>query len=513
MYYMTSFYKPEWTCGRYNPKRRVALMYNLIVGESFFFEDFSAVIISFILSLPSNSKLEVDNLVKLTNLQKDEIFSFLEELYDAGLLTKQVPSSEMISHIRKQVSLANINSMREYNSDVVGFDISSEIDDAENAYNINMGSEELCCAVLELTYECSARCIHCYNPGATRNDKEINNRFIADTLSLNEYKYLIDELYELGCYKVILTGGDPFSNPLVWEIIDYISNKGIAFDINTNGINLGAQLGKLLNYYPRSISVSLYSAFQKDHEKITRIKGSFNKTLSTIKIVSEHGIPLIIKCCIMRSNVKTYFTVEKIAKQYGAKIEFEVGLIDSLDGDHCVSNFLLLAPDMFEIVLRDKRVNLYVGIEKDNFGSRKKDMDERTCRAGVTGLCISPNGNLRLCVAHPHILGNIRDNSISNIIQTNEYMHVWKKTTLKDFESCGKFEYCDFCIICAGNNYSYSGDILKPCKNNCYIAKCRQALAKKLECGIDPLCGKTLEERLSSLDDTIPSLRKVTNRR
>lgn len=54
---MVSFYKPEWTCGRYNLKYKVALMYNLIAGESFFFEDLSALVISSILSLKNNSIL------------------------------------------------------------------------------------------------------------------------------------------------------------------------------------------------------------------------------------------------------------------------------------------------------------------------------------------------------------------------------------------------------------------------------------------------------------------------
>ena len=36
-------YRPEWTCGRYNPEADTAIMYNLLNGVSSFFESYSAV--------------------------------------------------------------------------------------------------------------------------------------------------------------------------------------------------------------------------------------------------------------------------------------------------------------------------------------------------------------------------------------------------------------------------------------------------------------------------------------
>lgn len=76
--------------------------------------------------------------------------------------------------------------------------------------------------MLELTYRCSEKCIHCYNEGATRNDDEISTRGDREELTLDDYKRIIDELYDLGLVKVCLTGGDPFSKSFAWELIEYI---------------------------------------------------------------------------------------------------------------------------------------------------------------------------------------------------------------------------------------------------------------------------------------------------
>ena len=36
------YYRPEWTCGRYNATKHVAIMFNLISNGEYFFENESA---------------------------------------------------------------------------------------------------------------------------------------------------------------------------------------------------------------------------------------------------------------------------------------------------------------------------------------------------------------------------------------------------------------------------------------------------------------------------------------
>ena len=62
---MTSYFRPEWTCGRYNSRHRVALMYNLLEGVAHFFDDLSADVVSIILNTPINEQYYVKNLKTL----------------------------------------------------------------------------------------------------------------------------------------------------------------------------------------------------------------------------------------------------------------------------------------------------------------------------------------------------------------------------------------------------------------------------------------------------------------
>ena len=91
---------------------------------------------------------------------------------------------------------------------------------------------------------------------------------------------------------------------------------------------------------------------------------------------------------------------------------------------------------------------------------------------------------------------------LKNIIEQNRDLHWWQNLTLNDYEECGRYDYCAYCNLCPGNNFSEFGTPLKASENNCYIAKIRYNLATKMmKEGYDPLNGFSLSECLSQLPD------------
>lgn len=493
------YYRPQWTCGRYNKQKNVALMYNLIEGMSYFFENYSALVIGTILSIKRCTEFTLEEISKQTDIDIASLQPFIDELIYVGLITIKVPDNEYISNYRNTIrkhKLANPQT----SEDLLNQKLPLEATNAEVAYFESV--DEITSVMFELTYRCSEKCIHCYNPGATRNDNEISTRGKREELTLNDYKRIIDELYEQGLVKVCLSGGDPFSQEFVWELIDYLYHKEIAIDIYTNGQKLVHKVGQLANYYPRVIGISLYSGKAEEHDFITRIKGSWDKTMQVIEEVSALAIPLNIKCCVMHTNVKHYYMVADIAKRFGAIPQFELSLTDSLDGDKCVSQHLRLSPDLLEIVLRDKNTPLYVGKEKENWGSRAKNLTRNTCGAGYQTFCISPEGLLMPCCAFHTSFGNLSEKSVKEILKESKELKWWRNLTLEQYEECGRHDYCDFCNLCPGNNFSEFGTPLKAAENNCYMAKCRYNLAQKMEKeDYDPLKGKALNEALQTIEE------------
>ncbi|MBR6639056.1 MAG: hypothetical protein IKL35_01700, partial [Muribaculaceae bacterium] len=227
------YYRPEWTCGRFNAIADVALMYNLIEGKSFFFESYSAKVIGEILKCGRNEQIDLNAISENTSVPIESIIDFFEQsLVNVGLVAIKHYNKEDISTLRKGWSKIAKEESPHYNLSNIKTEQIIDFQTAEVEYNKYLNPDtQISSVMLELTYNCSAKCIHCYNIGATRNDNEVCGRHIPNEMSIDDYKSLIDELDSLGCYKVCLSGGDPFSKPIVWDIIDYLYHKGIAFDI------------------------------------------------------------------------------------------------------------------------------------------------------------------------------------------------------------------------------------------------------------------------------------------
>lgn len=499
----SNFYRPKWTCGRYSAYGKVAIMYNLLEGISYFFEDYSALVISYILSVPKEQKIDISHIVDHTGILQESILPFFHELANIGLVLNHIPSEEEETDYRRQISLYNrtqATAKVKTTQEKLPMDITTaEMDYMEKAGGITS-------VMFELTYRCSEQCIHCYNIGATRNDEEKSGRGLLKELQFEDYKRIIDELYEEGLTKVCLSGGDPFSCSFVWEIIEYLYTKGIAFDIYTNGLRLIGKEKRLAGYYPRLVGVSIYSGVARVHDTITRIKGSWKKSVLVIDKLSSLGVPLVVKCCIMRPNVTSYQSVKTLAKKYGTITQFELNVTDSIEGDKCVSKHLRLTPDLLEFVLRDDDTPMYVGKEAPNFGGQSKDMGQNACGAGYNTFCITPDGEFIPCCAFHMTFGNLRKKSVSEIFKHSERLSWWQKQTLQHYVECGQHPYCDYCNLCAGNNFSQNGTPLKAAENNCYMAKCRYDLAQRMKNGADPLNDKTIEQCLKEVHIDISRL-------
>jgi radical SAM protein with 4Fe4S-binding SPASM domain len=256
------------------------------------------------------------------------------------------------------------------------------------------------------------------------------------------------------------------------------------------------------------VGISIYSGIEEEHDQITRIRGSWQKSINAVKQLSELAVPMSLKCCVMRPNVRSYYMVADLAKQYNAVPQFEVCITDSIDGDLCASQNLRLSPEMMEVVLRDDNVPLYVGKEASNFGGQAKVMDVNPCGAGDNSFCITPEGNVQPCAAFPLSFGNLKQQTM-NVIFENKELKWWLNLKLQDYEDCGKLDYCAYCNLCPGNNYVAHGTPMKASENNCSIAKIRHNLAQKMIQGYDPLATHSLKECLSGLDNTIQPLRQV----
>jgi radical SAM protein with 4Fe4S-binding SPASM domain len=504
---MKEIFRPEWTSGRYHKTKdnNYALFYNLLEGMAYLFEDESADIVGAILNFPKNGQIPIQALVESTNSQftEEEIIDFCSELISSGLLTEGLLSESIIKENRKIVG-----ELRKKQAINVEKTIIEKLpfmqDEAENMYMDILEKSKIPFVVMfELTYSCNEKCVHCFNPGAARNDNEKSTRTEIEEIDILQYENLLNDLQKMGVVKIILTGGDPFVKKDIWKLIEMIYERDFAFDIYTNGLALLGRTEKLAKFYPRSVGLSVYSADSDIHDSITRVKGSLKKTLIVAEEFAQFGIPIYFKCPIMNHNATSYFTVSALAKNYGAIPQIDITLTDAIDGDTSISEKLQVDGELLEIILRDPNIPLYVGKEAPNYGSQERDKNQAFCGAGTVMMNITPEGNVTPCNSFPTQFGNLKEKSFTEILQTSQSLSNWQTIVINDYDECGTHERCGYCNRCPGQSFIEHGTPLKASTANCYSANVRMNLAKKLKNGQDPLNGETLEKRLSSFKNEI----------
>lgn len=487
-------------------------MFNLLERMSYFFEAESADVIGLVLSAGRGGRVSVEEISDRLMIGTTSIESFFEQLNSLHLLSDQVITAEMIAEYRKAcVGLASPPMMGAHATELTNEGLQSAI----HAYAKATEEDGVIVDVtFELTYRCQAQCIHCYNPGATRNDSEHSGRGDLKELTLDDYKRVIDDLCAHGLVSAGITGGDPFMHPYAWQIIEYLYQHDIATTILTNGMGIAGKEKELAYYFPYLVQCSIYSGEAEIHDKITRKKGSWQHTIGVMDKLHSLGVPLDVGCPLMQTNLKSYFGVKPYIQKYGSSKGFDVQLTDSIDGDKCASQHLRLSPEQLAIVLLDEDVMQHVSTDKafEDIPNDRSHLNGAPCGAGVSTLCISPNGDVVPCVSFRKLLGNINQTKASEIILQNDFVKQWKNTTENDYGECFKHDYCYYCMLfCPGNNFNDQGDYLNGGENNCYLAKIRYNTYMRIRNGEDILNGKTIEEAIKELTVNDDHLQREKN--
>lgn len=137
-------------------------------------------------------------------------------------------------------------------------------------------------AWIELTNQCNLKCTHCYNETEQRKKK---------CLSYEDFTYVVDELVRFGIKAVQLIGGEPFviREDILFKMLDYASSSFEEFELFFNGTLTNKEhLEYIKQNYPNcKIAMSLHSFIKEEHEKITQVKGSYEKSIETLHNLQE----------------------------------------------------------------------------------------------------------------------------------------------------------------------------------------------------------------------------------
>ncbi len=296
---------------------------------------------------------------------------------------------------------------------------------------------------IEMTYACNQKCIFCYNPDRAQ---------IGDLATID---LIVNSVAKSQIPHVYLIGGEPslISVEKLNEYIEILSAHS-SVTIVTNGLKCLKGISKKLACF----GVPIHGANADIHEFLNQSKGSFAKTLETIKYYVNEGYDVRCIPVLTGYNYNQIYKIIEIAADLGMESIYVDRYEDGGVGA-CNSPYSFLKPtlEQFKIALGQM-----IQAKKDfkNFGGRigfgtaiPYCLDERmvfenmtsNCGVGSSFCAINPKGEFRMCNQSQLVFGNLLNEPIEII---------WNKPDLDIFRDLSWVEEpcnsCELLLDCTG---------------------------------------------------------------
>ena len=306
--------------------------------------------------------------------------------------------------------------------------------------------------VLELTYRCNHKCLFCSCPWEAPDSKYIKGQ----ELNLEEWKRVIDILYENGVKAFSISGGEALLKDCMPEIVEYIysENKRRNLDVPTvlisNGLAMKEEYLQLFKRCNVHLSMSLpgYSTFE-EHTGVDNADG----VLAWFEKARELGLQTTVNVTVTKKNYHELFETISMGLIHGAS---SILLNRFLPGGRGLKYMdeLAITPEqvngMFEtaeevLTLSNRYGNLgteVAGCAIKNPGKYKRLKFAYKCAAAKGFFVIDPAGNVRTCNHSPKVVGHIFSKPI---ITDMDYWQQFVKSEYKPSmcKGCKSISKCD----------------------------------------------------------------------
>lgn len=131
------------------------------------------------------------------------------------------------------------------------------------------------------TWECNLRCRHCWVGKITGKPTQLTTEAAGKA---------IDQALALGLRHIKLSGGEPLlTRTLTRFIIEKASANGVGLNIETNGTLLDKEWADFLTANNVSVSISIDSDVEKEHDTFRGLQGAFRASLHALDLLYDRG--------------------------------------------------------------------------------------------------------------------------------------------------------------------------------------------------------------------------------
>jgi len=380
----------------------------------------------------NNTAVKIYKLFFIEKLCIDDIVLNLKKIYSSINISILKDDVILIIENINRINKINESNPHSNNSEIINFSIQRKIFEKSLA-----DSKIISMVMLELTYHCNLKCLHCYCTHCTFTQKELTTKEIFD---------ILEQIVESGCLRLVLTGGEAFLRKDFEDIYIYAKKLGLIITIFSNAILINKRLIEIfIKYPPKIIEISVYGASNETYFKLTKDSRGFDKLINSLNLLDSYKIKYSIKTFVTQQNKNDFSKIKELALSRNVEFRHDEKVINQINGIPIPSAIALTHFEVFQIenqeYIIDNKFILSNEDKKNSFNNNKLFY----CAAGRTSCLINSFGDVSLCT-------RIRD--VNYNIKNNKFQLIWsllnkksEMTTSDNFNCnlCDAFDYCSVC--------------------------------------------------------------------
>lgn len=258
---------------------------------------------------------------------------------------------------------------------------------------------------LALTYRCNNDCAHCYN-ARPRSYPE---------LTTDEWKRVLDRLWELAIPHVVFTGGEPTLRDDLPELIAHAERNGQITGLNTNGrrLNDARYVRELVAAGLDHVQITLESHDPTIHDGMVQAKGAWKQTLAGVRNALDTPLYVMTNTTMLQENSPYMQGTLDFLGEMGVPTIGLNALIYSGQGltvgTGLRENEL---PPLLELARAStekygQRLIWYTPTQYCNFDPMQLELGVKGCTAALYNMCVEPDGAVIPCQSYYRPLGNL----------------------------------------------------------------------------------------------------------
>jgi pyrroloquinoline quinone biosynthesis protein E len=320
-----------------------------------------------------------------------------------------------------------------------------------------------------------------------------------EDLSTEQWLGFFRQLKALGVMDACLTGGEAFTRPDFFELVDGIITNRMRYSILSNGTQIDEDVIREFQKGKRrqrldSIQVSIDGPTVQVHDR--HRPDSFERALRGLKLLKANGFPVTARVTMHPDNIEdlgatarllleevglsSFSTNEAFPMGSGCEGTASLSPVQEMEAMRVIGRLQERYPGRVkgEAGPLAKRLS-YVEMEEARATGRKSDrwiMGSLTaCGCVFSKIDILNDGAVVPChVLHRLILGNILTDDLGEIWRTHPTMKALRErraVPMSEVPGCETCEWAEFCNgSCPGLAHELTGDFNRANPDDCYRA-------------------------------------------